>query len=150
MKNLWAFLCGGLFALGLMLSGMSNPAKVLGFLDVFGDWDPTLAVVMLGAIAVTIIPMQKALRQKSPKTLYGEAIQLPTQQHVDAKLLVGSAIFGVGWGLAGICPAPSFSLLALGHLEGLYFIVAMIAGVYLYRYWDRCWAAWHGANRCSK
>ena len=100
MKNLFAFLFGGLFALGLMVSGMSNPAKVLGFLDVFGDWDISLMFVMIGAIAVAIIPFQKAFRH--PKTLLGETMLLPNNTQIDPKLMIGAVLLGIGWGIAGI------------------------------------------------
>ncbi|ENW90879.1 DUF6691 family protein [Acinetobacter indicus] len=132
MKNIWAFLFGGLFSLGLMISGMSNPEKVLGFLDIFGDWDASLAFVMMGAIAVAFIPFQKAVRQAEPKTVYHEAIELPRQNQLDSKLIIGSALFGIGWGIAGICPAPSFTLIGLGYYQALYFIAAMMYGMYLH------------------
>src|SRR3990167_5330017 len=92
MKNVWAFICGGLFSIGLMLSGMSNPAKVIGFLDIFGQWDASLAFVILGSL-----------------------------------------LFGIGWGIAGICPAPSFTLIGLGYYQAIYFIIAMFVGVLLHR-----------------
>ena len=114
MKNVWAFICGGLFSIGLMLSGMSNPAKVIGFLDILGQWDASLAFVMMGAIAIAFIPFQKAVRQPHPQTFYGEAIQLPKNTKIDRKLILGSLLFGIGWGVAGICPAPSFTLIGLG------------------------------------
>ena len=94
MKNLFAFLFGGLFALGLMVSGMSNPAKVLGFLDVFGDWDISLMFVMIGAIAVAIIPFQKAIRH--PKTLLGETMLLPNNNQIDQKLMIGAVRYRLG------------------------------------------------------
>lgn len=132
MKNLIAFGLGGLFSLGLMLSGMANPEKVLNFLDVFGEWDPSLALVMAGAIAVAFIPFQKVLRHPETKTIYGEVIQLPTKQNIDKKLVLGSALFGIGWGIAGICPAPSLTLIGLGHYQALYFIFAMFLGIWVY------------------
>ena len=114
MKNVFSFLFGSLFAIGLMLSGMSNPAKVLGFLDVFGHWDASLAFVMMGAIIVAFIPFQYAIRHPQMKTLFQDNIQLPSNTQIDLKLILGSVIFGIGWGIAGICPAPSFTLLGLG------------------------------------
>lgn len=132
MKNIWAFLLGGLFSLGLMISGMANPEKVLNFLDVFGDWDPSLALVMAGAIAVAFLPFQHAVRQSDPKTLDGEKIQLPQATQIDAKLIAGSSLFGIGWGLAGICPAPSLTLIGLGHHQAGYFILAMLLGIWIY------------------
>lgn len=133
MKNVWAFIFGGIFSIGLIFSGMSNPEKVLDFLDLFGDWDASLAFVMLGAISVAFIPFQKAQRNPASKTIYNEAIQLPQNRALDSKLILGSLIFGAGWGIAGICPAPSFTLIGLGHYQVLYFILAMVLGVYVHR-----------------
>ena len=96
MKNVWAFIWGGLFSIGLMLSGMSNPAKVIGFLDIFGQWDASLAFVMMGAIAIAFIPFQKAVRQPDSKTVYGEVIQLPKNTKIDRNLIFGSLLFGIG------------------------------------------------------
>ncbi|MDV2468437.1 YeeE/YedE thiosulfate transporter family protein [Acinetobacter chinensis] len=133
MKNVFAFLFGGLFSVGLMLSGMSNPQKVIDFLDIFGQWDASLAFVMMGAIAVAFIPFQKAVRSPSAHTVYGEKIDLPANTRIDSRLITGSLLFGIGWGIAGICPAPAFTLIGLGHYEALYFIVAMFAGVLIHR-----------------
>ena len=135
MKNFLAFIFGGLFSIGLMVSGMSNPEKVLNFLDLFGDWDASLAFVMIGAIMVAIIPFQKVVRSQAPKTVFNEPIELPSNHKIDFKLISGSLLFGIGWGIAGICPAPSFTLIGLGHYQVLYFIVAMLAGVLLHRKW---------------
>lgn len=135
MKNLLAFVFGGLFSVGLMLSGMSNPEKVLGFLDLFGNWDPSLAFVMLGAIMVAFIPFQKAVHNSATKTLFGETIELPTKTELDRKLIIGSLLFGIGWGIAGICPAPSFTLIGLGYYQVFYFIMAMLVGVFIHKKW---------------
>lgn len=132
MKNVFAFIFGGLFALGLMISGMANPEKVLNFLDVLGNWDPSLALVMAGAIIVAFLPFQRAVKQSQPKTIDGQNIQLPTQTRIDKKLIIGSALFGIGWGIAGICPAPSLTLIGLGHYQILYFVAAMIVSIGLY------------------
>ena len=131
MKNIFAFIFGGLFSVGLMLSGMSNPAKVIGFLDIFGQWDPSLAFVMIGAIVVAFIPFQKAIRK--PVTVFNEVIELPKNTQLDTKLIAGAFIFGIGWGIAGICPAPAFTLIGLGYYQALYFIVAMLFGVLIHR-----------------
>ena len=133
MKNVFAFLFGGLFSVGLMLSGMSNPQKVIDFLDIFGQWDASLAFVMMGAIAVAFIPFQKAVRNPAAHTVYGEKIDLPANTRIDSRLITGSLLFGIGWGIAGICPAPAFTLIGLGHYEALYFIVAMFVGVLIHR-----------------
>ncbi len=132
MKSIFAFVFGGLFSIGLMVSGLSNPEKVIGFLDLFGQWDPSLAFVMMGAIMVVIIPMQKALRHPKPVTVFQQQIDLPTSKQIDTKLIMGAVLFGIGWGIAGICPAPSFTLLGLGYWEGLYFVIAMGLGGWLY------------------
>ncbi|MFW2076488.1 DUF6691 family protein [Acinetobacter sp. ULE_I010] len=131
MKNILAFVFGGLFSIGLTLSGMSNPAKVIGFLDLFGTWDPSLAFVMIGAILVAFIPFQKAIRK--PITVFNEPIELPQNTQLDQKLLSGAFIFGIGWGIAGICPAPAFTLIGLGYYQAMYFIIAMLAGVFIHR-----------------
>lgn len=135
MKKFLAFFFGSLFSIGLMLSGMSNPEKVLDFLDLFGDWDASLVFVMLGAIIVAFIPFQKAVRSQTPKTIFNEPIDLPKNNKIDSKLISGSLLFGIGWGIAGICPAPSFTLIGLGHYQVLYFIIAMIVGVLFHRKW---------------
>ena len=135
MKNFLAFIFGGLFSIGLMLSGMSNPEKVLNFLDLFVDWDASLAFVMIGAIMIAIIPFQKVVRSQAPKTVFNEPIELPSNHKIDFKLISGSLLFGIGWGIAGICPAPSFTLIGLGHYQVLYFIVSMFVGILLHRKW---------------
>lgn len=135
MKHVLSFALGGLFALGLMISGMANPAKVLSFLDLFGEWDPSLAFVMFGAIAVAFIPFQKAVQSNAAQTVYKMPIQLPSNQQIDHKLIVGSLLFGIGWGIAGICPAPALTLIGLGHYEALYFLIAMFIGMLLYQHW---------------
>lgn len=136
MKNFLAFVFGSIFSVGLMFSGMSNPEKVLDFLDLFGDWDASLAFVMMGAIAVAFIPFQKAVRAQQPKTVFNESIELPSNQKIDKKLITGALLFGAGWGIAGICPAPSFTLIGLGYYQGLYFIIAMLVGVWIHRKWS--------------
>lgn len=135
MKNLSAFLFGSLFALGLLISDMSNPEKVLGFLDIFGEWDISLMFVMIGAIAVAFIPFQKAIRQ--PKTIFGEIMAIPQNKQIDKKLILGATIFGIGWGIAGICPAPAITLIGLGYSQVWYFIGAMLIGMYIHRIWAK-------------
>ena len=133
MKNFLAFIFGGIFSVGLILSGMSNPEKVLNFLDLFGTWDASLAFVMVGAIAVAFIPFQRVIRKAEPKTILNEPIDLPKQTQIDSKLIIGSFIFGIGWGIAGICPAPSLTLIGLGYYQAIYFIVAMLVGILIHR-----------------
>lgn len=133
MKNLIAFICGGIFALGLMLSGMSNPAVVQSFFDVFGDWSPRLMFVMGGAVLVSFYPFQRVMKQEHPQTFFHEPIDLPKSKLIDSRLIVGSILFGIGWGLSGICPAPALTLLGLGHWDALYFIVPMLLGMFAYK-----------------
>mgnify|MGYP000423044496 FL=1 len=110
MINLASFVCGLIFGLGLIIAGMANPAKVIAFLDLAGDWDPSLALVMGGAIAVATGAF--ALAGKRASSLLGAPMQLPTRQDIDLRLIFGSVAFGAGWGLAGFCPGPA--LVALG------------------------------------
>lgn len=130
VKNILALGFGLLFGAGLLVSGMANPAKVIGFLDIFGTWDPSLAFVMTGAIGVAILPFSLAKRQAH--TLMGEAFALPTATVIDARLIIGAMLFGVGWGLVGICPAPAISLVGLGQLQSLYFMLPMLITMSLY------------------
>lgn len=129
MKTLTAFVAGLLFGGGLLLSGMSNPSVVLGFLDVAGQWNPALVFTMAGAIAVSAPAFSFVRRQH--RTLRGEATTLPGRTRIDVPLVVGSAIFGVGWGLSGICPGPGLVLLAGGSIQAIVFVAAMAAGMLL-------------------
>ncbi|MGC5700944.1 YeeE/YedE family protein [Pseudomonas sp. NFXW11] len=131
MSKLSAFVAGLLFGLGLLLAGMANPAKVLGFLDLAGNWDPSLALVMLGAIAVAWWPMHWAMGHSH--SLLGAPIQLPTQRNPDRRLILGSLLFGVGWGIAGICPGPALVLLPAGHWQAWVFGAAMLLGMLLFQ-----------------
>ena len=121
-----SFAAGFVFGLGLLVSGMANPAKVLGFLDLAGAWDPTLALVMAGAVAVGAGAF--ALMRKRTRTLLGAPVLIPSPRRIDRRLVLGSLVFGVGWGLAGICPGPSLVLAGTGSAKGLIFLAAMIAG----------------------
>ncbi|WP_248920101.1 YeeE/YedE family protein [Pseudomonas entomophila] len=129
MQRIIGFLAGALFGMGLLLSGMANPAKVLGFLDLAGQWDPSLALVMVGAIGVALLPMAWARRHSV--ALLGGRMQLPTRRDIDRRLVGGSLVFGVGWGLAGICPGPALVLLAGGYWQAWLFVAAMLAGMLL-------------------
>lgn len=131
MLNIIALITGLLFGLGLMLSGMVNPAKVQGFLDITGNWDPSLAFVMGGAIAVGLVFFQLA-RRRTESLATHEAMQLPANNTIDRRLILGSIAFGAGWGLAGICPGPAIVALAMGNLDVLVFVIAMIAGMGLF------------------
>jgi uncharacterized protein len=127
MNRIIAFVVGLVFGTGLYVSGMSEPNKVLGFLDLAGEWDPSLAFVMAGAIAVGVVGFRIAARRG--RTLFAEPLHLPSVQSVDAPLVVGSILFGLGWGLAGICPGPA--LVDLGFLDPriALFVVAMLVGM---------------------
>jgi uncharacterized membrane protein YedE/YeeE len=126
----FALLAGVVFGVGLLISGLSNPAKVIAFLDVFGAWDPSLALVMAGAIAVGLLTFAIAKRRKT--SLTGEAFNLPENKVIDARLVLGSLIFGIAWGLAGICPGPGLVLLGQGNLNGFIFVSALVSGFVIY------------------
>ena len=132
---LFAFIAGLTFGIGLIVSGMANPAKVLGFLDITGRWDPSLALVMAGAIAIGSIGF--ALARRRPATLLGAPMQLTTARDIDRRLVMGSLLFGVGWGLAGFCPGPALVALGAGHVKALVFVAAMIAGMALFELLQR-------------
>ncbi len=130
MRIVLAFVAGLVFGLGLLLSGMADPAKVLGFLDLAGAWDPSLAFVMAGAIAVGALAF--ALARRRAKALLGDAMRLPTATAIDRRLVAGSLMFGAGWGLAGFCPGPALVALGLGAPQALIFVAAMLAGMGLF------------------
>ncbi|MDU6819792.1 DUF6691 family protein [Leclercia adecarboxylata] len=129
MLVIFAFLCGLMFGVGLLISGMANPEKVLGFLDLSQPWDPSLAFVMIGAIAVGIVGF--ALVKGKKRAFCGVPIMLPANNAIDRTLVVGAILFGLGWGLAGICPGPALVLLGAGVGKGLLFILAMLVGMWL-------------------
>jgi hypothetical protein len=131
MPSVVAFFAGILFAVGLGVSGMTQPAKVLAFLDVTGRWDPSLALVMLGAIAVHAPLVRLILRRRTP--VLSSAFSLPARSAIDGWLFFGAAVFGVGWGLAGLCPGPALTVLASGKPIALAFVAAMLAGMGLGR-----------------
>ena len=122
---------GTVFGLGLAVSQMVNPAKVLGFLDVLGAWDPSLALVLGGAVAVAFVGYRLALRAEKP--LLADAFALPTRTDIDAPLIVGPAIFGIGWGLVSLCPGPALASFAYLRWESLGFVAAMVAGMVIAR-----------------
>lgn len=127
MYTLLSLLAGAVFGLGLLVSGMANPAKVLGFLDLAGPWDPSLALVMAGAIAIASIAFGVAGRR--PLSLLGQEIKLPASRTVDRRLVAGSLLFGIGWGIAGFCPGPALVALGMGEGKAVVFVVAMLAGM---------------------
>lgn len=130
MNILISFAVGLLFGLGLIVSGMSDPAKVLGFLDLAGQWDPSLMMVMAGAIGLGMIAFRFGMRRET--SLLGDPMQLPTATKIDRRLVAGSALFGIGWGLAGICPGPAFVLLGAGASKGFVFMLALLGGMELF------------------
>ncbi|TBW08829.1 YeeE/YedE family protein [Azotobacter chroococcum subsp. isscasi] len=135
MRRLTALLAGLIFGLGLLLAGMSNPAKVLGFLDLGGAWDPSLALVMASAIGVALLPFSWARRQQ--RSLLGAPMQLPQKRELDRRLIGGSLLFGIGWGIAGICPGPALTLLLGGYWQSLLFVLAMLGGMWLFTVLER-------------
>lgn len=133
--NIAALVCGLIFGLGLILSGMGSPAKVQNFLDFFGQWDPSLGFVMGGAIAVGLVAFTLAKQRKT--ALLGAPMQLPTSTAIDSKLLTGSALFGIGWGLAGFCPGPALMNLSTLNPEVWLFVAAMLAGMGAQHIWSK-------------
>lgn len=130
-RNASALIAGLLFGLGLAISQMVNPEKVLDFLDVAGDWDPSLALVMGGAVGVAMLAFRLVLRRKQP--MFESEFHLPRMTKVDRRVLVGSAVFGLGWGIGGYCPGPGIAALSTGSVEALVFVAGMALGSLLYR-----------------
>ncbi|WP_151638742.1 YeeE/YedE family protein [Noviherbaspirillum aerium] len=135
MKIFMALVAGLLFGLGLILSGMTDPSKVLGFLDLAGKWDPSLAFVMGGALLVGSLVFPFATKRQ--KSFLGDTMRLPTATKIDQRLVLGSLTFGVGWGLAGYCPGPALASLAQGGSKPVLFFVAMLAGMALFEVLER-------------
>jgi len=135
MQRITEFVAGLLFGLGLLLSGMSDPGKVLGFLDLLGIWDPSLALVMAGAILVGMLAFTVA--KKRTMNFLGGALHLPTADQIDRRLVIGALLFGAGWGLAGFCPGPSLVSMFSGQPKAAVFVLAMVIGMLLYEAADR-------------
>ena len=135
MYTMLSFVSGFVFGIGLLVSGLANPAKVLGFLDLAGAWDPSLAFVMAGAIAVASGAF--ALAGRRTATLIGAPMRLPSSRTIDRPLILGSVVFGIGWGLAGFCPGPALVALGAGQAKALAFVAAMLAGMALYEWRQR-------------
>lgn len=133
MKQLLALVSGLVFGTGLIVSGMANPAKVLNFLDLFGTWDPSLAFVMGGAIAVTA-PGYALLFRNRQTPFFGSAFRVPTRNDLEPKLLTGAAVFGIGWGLGGFCPGPALTALPIAASGTLIFVPFMLAGMWIARH----------------
>ena len=135
MVNLMALVSGLIFGLGLILAGMANPDKVLSFLDITGAWDPSLALVMGGAIAVGSLAF--AMAKKLKHSYLGFTMSLPTSRAIDKRLVLGSLAFGIGWGIAGICPGPALVLLGTGSAKGIVFVAAMLLGMGIFEILER-------------
>lgn len=142
MYLLASFAVGLVFGLGLIVSGMANPAKVLGFLDLAGPWDPSLALVMAGAIAVGVVGF--AIAGRRARSWLGLPMRLPANRVVDRRLIVGGLLFGAGWGLAGFCPGPAVVALGAGYWQAGVFVLAMLAGMAVYEVAERL-----GARRAT-
>ena len=135
MRALIAWLSGALFAIGLSLGHMTDPKKVIAFLDLFGDWDPSLALVMGGALGAYALVLKLVMRRPAP--LFDERFHLPTRRDVDKRLIAGGALFGAGWGIAGFCPGPAITSVGSGEPTALLFVIAMTVGMLLERLVDR-------------
>lgn len=127
MKNIMTLLSGIVFGLGLIISGMTNPAKVIGFLDIAGAWDPSLTFVMIGGIAVAFVGFKFV--QDKTQAMFDEPIHLPGTTHISKELVIGSLLFGAGWALAGFCPGPALVTMGAGYKEAFIFVMAMIVGM---------------------
>ena len=130
-----SLLAGLVFGLGLIVSGMVDPSKVLGFLDLAGPWDPSLALVMAGAIAVGLVAFYVA--RNRTVSLLGAQMRLSTSRHLDRRLVLGSLVFGIGWGIGGFCPGPGMVSLAMGEAKALVFVVAMLIGMGIFELFER-------------
>ena len=135
MNRIIEFFVGLLFGIGLLVSGMTDPAKVQGFLDLAGAWDPSLAFVMGGAILVGLVAF--AVAKRRTRTFLGGAMHLPTSRDIDRRLVVGSLIFGAGWGLAGFCPGPGLVAMGAGEPKAAIFVAAMVGGMLLFEVFER-------------
>lgn len=135
MASFFSLLAGAVFGIGLIISGMANPAKVLGFLDLAGNWDPSLAFVMAGAIVVGSLGF--TIARKRASSLLGLQMRIPSATQIDRRLVGGSLLFGIGWGIAGFCPGPALVALGMGEQKAIIFVIAMLAGMGLFELFDR-------------
>lgn len=142
MTVLTSLLAGLVFGFGLLISGMADPNKVLGFLDLAGPWDPSLALVMAGAIAVGVVAF--AVARRRTVSLLGAEMKLPATRHIDRRLILGSVLFGVGWGIAGLCPGPALVSLGTGQVKAVVFVLAMVAGMGVFE-----WLEHHRLHRAA-
>lgn len=132
MKIIVSFLLGALFSAGLSISGMVNPDKVIGYLDFFGKWDPSLIFVMGGGVTLNLILFKFILKRKNP--LIDEEFSVPTNSKIDKRLILGSALFGIGWGIGGVCPGPGLSNLFLLSSQVIAFLVSMVVGMLMFKF----------------
>lgn len=130
MYNIVSFICGLIFGCGLTISNMVNATKIQDFLDIAGNWDPSLAFVMFSALIVTWLGYKLVLKKQHPELT--EKFFLPTKKSIDKSLVLGSALFGIGWGLAGYCPGPAISALGLGIMDAVYFVIGMVVSLFIY------------------
>jgi uncharacterized membrane protein YedE/YeeE len=137
LDTLSSFIVGLIFGIGLILAGMTNPAKVIGFLDITGTWDPSLAFVMGGGILVAIVAFRFA--KKRTVNFLGGAMRMPTSDMIDKRLVIGSLLFGAGWGMAGFCPGPALTSIGTGNPKAVIFVIAMIVGMAIFELVDRFW-----------
>lgn len=135
IDTLSSFIVGLIFGIGLILAGMTDPSKVIGFLDIAGRWDPSLAFVMGGAILVGVVAFRFA--RKRSANFFGGAIRLPTKSDIDLRLVGGSLVFGIGWGMAGFCPGPALTALGTGNAKAAIFVLAMVAGMAIFEFAER-------------
>lgn len=135
IDTLSSFIVGLIFGIGLIFAGMTDPSKVIGFLDIAGNWDPSLAFVMGGAILVGVVAFRFA--NKRTANFIGGAMHMPTKNDIDRRLVLGSLLFGAGWGMAGFCPGPAITSLGTGNPKAVIFVIAMIAGMALFELADR-------------
>lgn len=135
MRVMASLFSGLIFGIGLMISGMANPSKVLGFLDLAGVWDPSLGFVMGGAVAVGVVSFAIAKRRRV--SLLGEPLRLPIKREIDRRLVMGSALFGMGWGIAGFCPGPALVSLGIGNVKAILFVISMMVGMGVFEYLER-------------
>lgn len=139
MKGLIGFVSGLIFAIGLVVSGMTNPDKVIGFLDIFRNWDPALVFVMGGAVAFNLVTFNLVKKKKS-KPVFHTTFDLPTKKDIDKKLVIGSTLFGIGWGIAGICPGPGIVNLSLLDPKAVVFVVSMLSGMLIFKTFGKRWS----------
>ena len=130
MDTVASFIVGLIFGLGLVIGGMTDPSKVIGFLDISGSWDPSLAFVMGGALLVGVIAFRFARHRTA--NFFGGAVRMPTKNDIDKRMVIGSLLFGIGWGLAGFCPGPAITSMGTGNSEALLFVLAMVTGMALF------------------